>query len=58
MSAGAGLFWLMVTLQCLAAAAVVPALQALPADTTGLIHPDPQPTALRDDVVTDSSPHP
>jgi membrane protease YdiL (CAAX protease family) len=41
MSAGADLFWLMVTLQCLAAAAVVPALRTMPANTTGLIHPEP-----------------
>lgn len=41
MSAGASLFWLMVALQCLAAAAVVPALRILPADTAGLIHPQP-----------------
>ncbi|MGB7980766.1 MAG: CPBP family glutamic-type intramembrane protease [Candidatus Nanopelagicales bacterium] len=48
MSAGADLFWLMVTLQCLAAAAVVPALRTMPANTTGLIHPEPStPGAVR-----------
>ena len=41
MSAGNGLFWLMVALQCLAAAAVVPSLRTMPANTTGLIHPEP-----------------
>ena len=41
MSAGADLFWLMVGLQALAAAAVVPSLRTLPANTTGLTHPEP-----------------
>jgi membrane protease YdiL (CAAX protease family) len=41
MSASTGLFWLMVALQCLAAAAVIPALRTLLATTTGLIHPEP-----------------
>jgi uncharacterized protein len=41
MSASTGLFWLIVALQCLAAAAVVPALRTMPANTTGLIHPEP-----------------
>jgi CAAX protease family protein len=46
MSASPGLFWLMVALQCLAAAAVVPALGTLPANTTGLIHPEPAAQAV------------
>jgi uncharacterized protein len=41
MSAGTDLLWLMVTLQCLAAAAVVPALRTMPANVRGLIHPEP-----------------
>jgi hypothetical protein len=41
MSASTGLFWLMVALQCLAAAAVIPDLRTLLATTTGLIHPEP-----------------
>jgi membrane protease YdiL (CAAX protease family) len=41
MSSGTGLFWLMVALQCLAAVAVVPALRTMPANPTGLIHPEP-----------------
>jgi membrane protease YdiL (CAAX protease family) len=41
MSANSGLFWVMVALQCLAAAAVVPALRTMPANTTDLIHPRP-----------------
>jgi membrane protease YdiL (CAAX protease family) len=41
MSAGTSMFWLMVTLQCLAALAVVPALRTMPANTTDLIHREP-----------------
>jgi hypothetical protein len=40
MRGSAGLFWLMVALQLLAAAAVVPAIRSLPANTIGLIHPE------------------